>query len=171
MKPLPDVMDMPPVDGMNTPRHFYVVLTEPALLAGMYRPDAHTPWQNLYNAGFSDIVCLASETLGYDPSPLRLFMADMEDLHHGNEPGDPVREEHMVREMATLVLKLLDRREGVIVHCYGGNGRTGTVIGCVLKALGYPADEIIQYYDRLAKARGRPGWPESPWQERMVRRY
>jgi hypothetical protein len=171
MKPLPGVRDMPLIEGLNTPRQFYVVLTEPALLAGMYRPDAHTPWRRLYDAGFSDIVCLASETLGYDPSPLRQFTADMEDLHHGNEPGDPVNEERLVREMAALVLEMLSSKEGVIVHCYGGNGRTGTVIGCVLKALGYSSDEIVPYYDGLAKLRGRPGWPESPWQERMIRRF
>lgn len=80
----------------------------------------------------------------------------MEDLHHGNEPGDPEKEEMLIRATAPEVLGLLKNGNSVIVHCYGGNGRTCTVIGCVLKALGYPADEIISYYDELAKLRGGP---------------
>ena len=171
MKSLLGVQDMPPVDGLSVPRQFYVVIKEPALLAGMFRPDAHTPWNHIYDAGFSDIVCLASETLGYDPAPLRQHNADLEDLHHGNEPMDPEKEEFLVRDMARLVLGLVDSGSGVIVHCYGGNGRTGTVIGCVLKSLGYSVGEILPYYDAMAKLRGRPGWPESPWQERMVRKF
>ncbi len=162
---------MPAVDGLSIPHKFYVVIDKPAQLAGMYRPDAHMPWHLLYNAGFTDVFCLASETLGYDPAPLKHHKIDMEDLHHGCEPGDPKKEEALVRVTASEVLALLENGNGVIVHCYGGNGRTGTVIGCTLKALGYPADEIISYYDRLAKQRGRPGWPESPWQESMIREY
>lgn len=162
---------MPAADGLDIPVKFYVVTDQPALLAGMYRPDARVPWQLLYKAGYTDIFCLASETLGYDPAPLRQHRIDMEDLHHGNEPGDPKKEEALARKTSAEVLELLENGNGVIVHCYGGNGRTGTVIGCTLKALGYPADEIVSYYDRLAKFRGRPGWPESPWQSRMVREY
>ena len=162
---------MPAVGSLSIPQKFYVVTDKPAPLAGMYRPDAHMPWHLLYKAGFTDVFCLASETLGYDPAPLRHHAIDMEDLHHGNEPHDPVKEEQLVRTTVAEVLALLDNGNGVIVHCYGGNGRTGTVIGCALKALGYKEDEIIPYYDRLAKLRGRPGWPESPWQECMVRRF
>jgi protein-tyrosine phosphatase len=171
MKRLFSVQDMPALNGLAIPVKFYVVTDQPALLAGMYRPDAQVPWGLLSDKGYTDVFCLASETLGYDPAPLRQHRIDMEDLHFGNEPGDPKKEEDLVRETSAEVLDMIKNGHGVIVHCYGGNGRTGTVIGCTLKALGYPVDDIISYYDRLAKMRGRPGWPESPWQSRMVRDY
>jgi hypothetical protein len=171
MKRLLCVQDMPAVESLGIPSKFYVVADQPALLAGMYRPDARVPWHLLHKAGFTDIFCLASETLGYDPAPLKQHRVDMEDLHHGNEPHDPEKEEVLVRTTVTEVLALLENGNGVIVHCYGGNGRTGTVIGCTLKALGYSANGIITYYDWLAKLRGRPGWPESPWQSRMILKF
>jgi protein-tyrosine phosphatase len=61
--------------------------------------------------------------------------------------------------------------EGIVVHCVGGIGRTGTVIGCVLRDLGFSADEVINYLDDLNKERGFGGWPETEWQEEMIRRY
>ncbi len=48
-----------------------------------------------------------------------------------------------------------------MVHCHGGTGRTGTVLGCVLRELGVQAAEVIDFLDRVHKARGKPGWPES----------
>jgi len=38
------------------------------------------------------------------------------------------------------------------------------MIGCVLRELGFPTDEVLGFLDKLHKARGKPGWPESPWQ-------
>jgi protein-tyrosine phosphatase len=55
------------------------------------------------------------------------------------------------------------------VHCMGGRGRTGTVIGVALVMLGHDADDTVAYLDRVARARGRRGWPESPWQANVVR--
>jgi len=50
------------------------------------------------------------------------------------------------------------------VHCVGGTGRTGTVLAGALRVLGRSAD------DAIAAVRGhRPGWPESAWQEQVVR--
>ena len=61
--------------------------------------------------------------------------------------------------------------EGVAVHCGFGTGRTGTVIGCILKILGFESRQILEHLDELHKARGRPGWPESPWQARLVEEF
>ena len=38
---------MPAVDSLDIPSKFYVVTDQPALLAGMYRPDAHVPWRSI----------------------------------------------------------------------------------------------------------------------------
>ena len=51
----------------------------------------------------------------------------------------------------------------------GGRGRTGTVIGVALVTLGHDPDKVVDYLDRVARARGRRGWPESPWQAAVVR--
>jgi len=60
----------------------------------------------------------------------------------------------------------------VYVHCWGGVGRTGTVIGCVLADEGLGYDQIV---DRLASLRKgsrkshRPA-PEMPVQHELIRR-
>ena len=65
----------------------------------------------------------------------------------------------------------IDAGEGVVVHCMGGIGRTGTVIGCVLRDFGFSADEVVAYLDRINRSRGLRGWPETEWQAEMVRKY
>lgn len=66
-------------------------------------------------------------------------------------------------------LALLRAGEGVVVHCLGGTGRTGTVLGCVLVQLGHDADEVVRYLDGLHRSRSRAGWPEAAWQADVVR--
>ena len=94
----------------------------------------------------------------------------MEDLHYGNSPQYPATEEGLARQAAAMVKKI-DAGEGVVVHCMGGIGRTGTVIGCVLRDPGFSADEVLAYLDRINKSRGLRGWPETEWQAEMVRKY
>jgi protein-tyrosine phosphatase len=145
---------------------------EPALLAGMAYPAMGMPWHQLFYAGISNVVCLCSERIEYNPAPLRVLHAvAMEDLHHGTEPKFPTRDERLVREAVEIISERLAKGEGVAVHCIGGTGRTGTVIGCLLRSMGYPADETIRYLDDLNRSRGKRGWPEAPWQAEMIRRF
>ncbi|PEG58949.1 tyrosine-protein phosphatase [Mycolicibacterium boenickei] len=44
----------------------------------------------------------------------------------------------------------LDAGRNVYVHCWGGKGRTGTVIGCLLAESGLSYDDVI---DRIAELR------------------
>jgi protein-tyrosine phosphatase len=114
----------------------------------MCYPWRSTPWKSLGAAGFANVVCLADDQVFYNPSPLRLLHArELEDLHHGGYPTSAARQEKMVREATEIVVKSLGRGEGTIVHCIGGIGRTGTVIGCALRELGLPADQVIEYLD------------------------
>lgn len=60
----------------------------------------------------------------------------------------PSREE-MVSALATI-RSARDADEVVYVHCWGGVGRTGTVLGCLLVEDGTPPDEV---FERIAHLR------------------
>jgi len=121
------------IEGIETPRLFYLVLNDPAPLAGMSYPGMRMPWRRLYALGFRHVVCLCNAQVDYNPAPLRMLRkVEMEDLHHGNGPLNPAMNEKLVLEAVEAINARLDNGEGVAVHCVGGTGRTGTVIGCVL---------------------------------------
>ncbi len=164
--------DMPPVPGLLIPYAFYWVLRHPAPLAGMPYPSPRIPWAAVAEAGFRHVVCLSESPPAYDPAPLNLLHAvALEDLVFGDPPQSPEQEEARVRTAVAAALDRLEVGEGVLVHCYGGRGRAGTVLGCMLRGLGYASEAICDYLDRLHKARGKTGWPEAAWQAQMVERY
>ena len=96
---------------------------------------------------------------------------ELEDLVHGRPPQDPEIETSLTRQAVAHALPALRAGEGVIVHCQGGTGRTGTVLGCLLREFDFPAREVLAYLDLLNRARGKEGWPESPWQAEFVLAY
>jgi len=162
--------DGDPIPGITLPAELYWVLKTPAPLAGMKYPRLDFQWETLAATSFGGVVSL--EPGHYDHTPLRqLFSKLLEDLHHGRAPQDPRKEQGLITEAVESVLGGLRSGQGVEVHCAGGTGRTGTVIGCALRRLGYDAAEVVNYLDGLHKARGRRGWPESPWQKTMLENF
>jgi len=159
------------IDGLIVPKDLYWVLEKPAPLAGMRFPAGRWPWRSLYDAGFAVLVCLRPGD--YDPSPLTVsFSCYLEDLSGGGSPVDPVKETELLREAVDSAMDALRSGRGVVVHCLGGRGRTGTVLGCVMRNLGVSADQAVSFLDRVHKARGKKdGWPESPWQSEIVRAW
>ncbi|MCB1233632.1 MAG: tyrosine-protein phosphatase, partial [Verrucomicrobiae bacterium] len=79
-------------------------------------------------------------------------------------------EEKGIRILGKLVHEKLLAGEGVIVHCAGGRGRTGTVLGVVLRRFGFSAREVVDYLDEIHLAREKAGWPEASWQREVVER-
>ena len=155
--------DAYPMPGLEIPNDFYWVLERPTPLAGMRYPRGD-PWRQLWDAGFRHVVNVAEEEAGYDPAPLGvLYVARMHSLD-----VDVAREHRRVREaVATAKEKILEG-DGVVVHCMGGWGRSGTVIGAILRSLGFEAVEVLQHLNALHRARGMDGWPEAEWQQKLV---
>lgn len=167
----PDLQSAFPLPGIEVPRQFYWANTSPAPLAGMELPRGAMPWEQLHVAGFRKVACLCSERPLYDPSPLQWLVAlELCDLVEQPLPEDPVAEEKAIRLIARAIVAALGKGEGVIVHCAGGRGRTGTVLGCVLRELGHGADEVVAYLDAVNRRRGKDGWPEAAWQREVVER-
>ena len=76
----------------------------------------------------------------------------------------------MVRILDTIDAAL-EQGHTLYVHCYGGIGRTGTVIGCYMARHGIEGAEALNEIARLRQ--GTPdGWvrsPQTPAQREMVR--
>lgn len=163
---------LPPVEGVTIPQELYWVLSNPAPLAGMRYPRPGFPWAALARSGFSRVVRLTSDGTSYDPRPLQVaYSAQLEDLVHGSSPRSPRQELQLIREAVGVVREALAHGEGVVVHCAGGRGRTGTVLGATLVSLGFAPAEVVAHLDLVHKARGTSGWPESPWQSAILQRF
>jgi hypothetical protein len=140
----------------------FVVTETPAPLAGMRFPRPDTDWRELHRRGF--VLVIRLHPAEYDPAPLVAKDLMLEDLYGGRAPRHAAAEPQRIWDAARLAAQHLSRGEGVVVHCLGGKGRTGTVLACALQVLGRSADDAIETV-RLH----RPEWPESPWQEEVVR--
>jgi protein tyrosine phosphatase (PTP) superfamily phosphohydrolase (DUF442 family) len=80
-----------------------------------------------------------------------------------------------------LMVMILDRidqaiskEKPVLVHCWGGKGRTGTVVGCFLARHGIASGkEALQRINDLRKndSRAHEASPETDSQRRMVRNW
>jgi len=82
--------------------------------------------------------------------------------------GTPSREE-MQRIQETLQ-EALDAGHTVYVHCYGGVGRTGTVVGCYLRRQGFDGLAALGEIARLRQglSKGMQPSPETETQRQMI---
>jgi hypothetical protein len=156
------------VGELCIPDDLYWIARQPTALVGMSYP-GRADWSVLHAHGIGHIVCLTHDAAPYDPAPCSVTAFRMRDLVDGRPPADPESERDLALRAATDVRAHLERGIGVAVHCMGGRGRTGTVIGVVLAQLGHDREEVVEYLGRVAVARGRRGWPESEWQADVVR--
>ena len=75
-----------------------------------------------------------------------------------------------MRELLDLIDAELAAGGVVYLHCYGGIGRTGTVVGCWLARHGTPPEDAIEAIRRLRARAKCADWPapESEEQRRLV---
>lgn len=157
---------------LAVPVDFYWLCRERVVLAGMAYPTWPPLWAEMYAAELRHVVCLTADEFPYDPAPLNpLCAVALQDLFGGRLPAEPDWERERIYNIALQVVHQLEKEGGVVVHCAGGTGRTGTVLGCVLRALGFEAAEVLRYLNALHKKRGHDGWPESGWQATVVEEF
>jgi protein tyrosine phosphatase len=170
------------------PRTYWV--SHPNLLAGAYPgwPDpahCHYNVESIARAGIRCFVSLNEEIeIGHSGQPLEPYDDALDAV--ADELGVPLR---MVRfpirdasvpnrKTMTQILDAIDSAiaagEPVYVHCWGGRGRTGTVVGCWLIRHGL-ADSInftngIDFLRANVPDRSYPS-PENDEQEAFVRAW
>jgi len=159
---------MPEFPGVDVPNDFWWARSAPMPLAGMRYLLQDFEWTRAAELGFRTVVCLTGDDAGYDPSPLRCTAVKLQDLSGGKLPDDPDVELIKVRRAVDAVTASLGLSEGVLVHCGGGTGRSGTVVGAALVALDDDPGDVAAWLDRVHRGRGRRGWPESPWQRDVL---
>ena len=157
---------------------------EPVLLAGVYagapeRGETRDKLRSLLRAGVRSICNLTEATEG-----LRDYETDFAEI--AGEMGVDARmerfgipdvsttsPEHMMRILDWIDEQLLESRP-VYVHCWGGIGRTGMVVGCWLVRHGKVTGETVLDHIKQLRRNTSDIWkrsPETPEQRALVREW
>ncbi len=127
---------------------------------------------------FVDLTAPADGLEPYEPTLRRIaFGIRAERLSFPIKDVSITDDEHMCRILDAIDSALAANRT-VYVHCWGGAGRTGIVVGCWLVRHGKSGDEALGEVSRLFNqmtpkklARHGSGSPETHEQREMVRRW
>jgi protein-tyrosine phosphatase len=134
----------------------------------------------LLNAGVQTFVDLTTPDDGltsYDPILRQLPLGALAERIHMPIPDLRVCGDQQMRRILDAIDSALDTGQTVYVHCWGGVGRTGTVIGCWLVRHGRSGQEalaeVAELYGSMSEAKRRkhPHSPETEAQRRMIARW
>ena len=142
--------------GDGHPLHFVLNVEKHGTLGAALRPGAAMDWKRMSSIGFRWVICACSEDPGYDPFPLKfLARIGLTDLSAKGQPDNPSAEFEQIAAVASQAFSKLNEG-GVLVHCEGGRGRTGTIIGAILRHCGCGAAEVIDFLNGAYRDAGRP---------------
>jgi protein-tyrosine phosphatase len=114
---------------------------------------------------YEDLLHELGQTRQLQVDYLRLPIVDM------SVPEDPGNMTRILDEIDQRI----DTGGTVYVHCWGGIGRTGTVIGCYLVRQGLTGDSALGQLARLWPQMEKSAWyettPQTPEQFDYVRRW
>jgi hypothetical protein len=152
------------------PLHFVLKVERHGVLGAARWPGLEMDWKRMSSVGFRWVICACSEDPGYDPFPLKfLARIGLTELSAKRQPDDPDTEFDQIAAIASQAFSKMNEGD-ILVHCEGGRGRSGTIIGAILRHCGYGAAEVIDFLDAAYRDAGRPCWPEKPWQSQVIER-
>jgi predicted protein tyrosine phosphatase len=143
------------------------------LLAGRYpgalaKEDAQTRLAAFHERGVTSFVDLTEEHEGLPPYDA-LLAKDVRFARRAIPDFGCPSPEHM-SETLDLIDAELERGEVVYVHCFGGRGRTGTVVGCWLVRHGASGEEALAKINTLREHVPGPS-PETEDQRQLVKAW
>ena len=172
-------------DSVPFPRSYWVIPGK--LLAGSYpgsedRYEAHQKLKGLLDQGIRHVINLMEpDEFNWDREPFVPYEDQMKSIAKPMDL-DVSFERIPIRDMGTSsraemiqILVSIDQSIGngkpVYIHCWGGRGRTGTVVGCYLARHGYASGqkvlELIKDLRKYTEDHSQPS-PEASGQIDMV---
>lgn len=126
--------------------------TEPLLLAGQY-PGSRSleihaqKIEDLVNTGIDTIINLMEldelERFADYEEPIRRFKPNIQIIHTPIRDMD-IPSEDFLLEIVNIIEENINLGKKVYVHCWGGHGRTGTVVGAWLIGRGKTALQSLE---------------------------
>lgn len=120
-------------------------------------------WKEYQFEPYEEAIQFLAQDRGFSVECLRMPVEDME-----------IPTYRAMKLILDTIDKAIEQGKSVYVHCWGGRGRTGTVVGCWLarhgRATGDEALALISELRRNDRTRFLPS-PEAEVQRRMVRAW
>eukprot|EP01120_Amphizonella_sp_Union-15-10_P017702 TRINITY_DN9915_c0_g1_i1.p1 TRINITY_DN9915_c0_g1~~TRINITY_DN9915_c0_g1_i1.p1 ORF type:complete len:225 (+),score=40.88 TRINITY_DN9915_c0_g1_i1:52-675(+) len=162
------------------------------VIAGAYPGDlvpkvALSKVENIIKAGVTVFVCLQLQNELFRFSPYQDLVAKLQETSEVKEKIKilyfPIPDSHVAPEEETVqfiekLVELLKSGENLYIHCWGGHGRTGTIIACLLGRLYDLSEDLAlaltsKYHQKRVKPKSRSPQTNSQFEQvrSIVKKY